>query len=100
MDMDDFEALTMVKYDVARDVFAAQDDKTQKALQKLADEIEKQTTGSVKIGRKFVQAGTLLIQYSAFTLAIEIAKDLAVCGVRVANFVLPADLCFVCGDSV
>ena len=99
-----FEATAEVKGEIANDVLAAQDDKTKAVILKIAGVLRSRLSDSikVKVGKTSldVMASGKAVEFAVVWTACEIAKDLALVGIRVGSFVFPADTCAVCGGDV
>lgn len=89
----------------AMDVYEAQDEDTQEAIDRMADVMK--TIGRTQMWvstsrtgpRKIVYFSPDTIRHNALYLAVEAVKDLALMDVRVANFKF-IDRCVTCGKKV
>lgn len=100
-----FAAVSEIKHELSQEVFDAQDDETKAALTQIAASLLVYSTDTIKLdlgkqGKAEAQVEREHLDWNLQWLAVEIAKDLAVVGIRVANFVLPLDACAICGGDV
>lgn len=81
--------MAIVKVEMANDVFTKQDAPTKAAIKKVLDVLK---THAVDDDEHTV----MHLRW----LAVEIVKDLALTGVRVATFTFPPTICVGCGEEV
>jgi hypothetical protein len=102
--LDDFEAVSAVKFEMALDVYAVQDEETQKVIDLIAATLRQYSNGHAKLkvsGRfEFVPIPEEMLNQTLMYLAVEVVKDLAILGIRVANFEFPPNICVTCGVEV
>lgn len=101
---EDFEAVSLVKYEMAKDAYDCQDEETQKVIDRIVATLQQYANGyiKVKVGNSFVpmQISNEYLGFNLLYLAVEIAKDLAFVDVRIANFEFPPSLCASCGAQI
>lgn len=90
-------ALSQVKYEMALDTFNEQDAETQTVINKMVDTLYGLAMGTFIEDGQTVQVDDGIVGASVLWLAVEIVKDLALCGARVGNFTFPQSLCSSCG---
>lgn len=102
--VEDFEAVSLVKYEMAQDAYELQDEETQKVIDRIAGTLRSYATGflNVKVGNVYVpiKVDNDYLGYNLFYLAVEVVKDLAFLDIRVANFVFPPSQCVKCGADI
>lgn len=102
--VEDFHAVSLVKYEMAKDAYDLQDETTQKVINRIVGTLQTYATGYItaKVGGTIypVKIDNEYLGYNLLFLAMEIAKDLAFVNVRVAKFTFPPSLCVKCGDEV
>jgi len=101
---EDFEATSIVKRDMAQDAYDAQDKETQAVIDRITATLQQHATGYItpKIQGSVVpvRVDNEYLGYNLFYLAVEIVKDLAFVGIRVAKFEFPQSLCASCSAEV
>jgi hypothetical protein len=90
----EFISLAEYQGQVAREVYESQDDETRKVIDKIVTTLQNHSDGNV-YGVDDQYTDSMVMH-----LAVEAVKDLAVCGIQVANFQFPADICAMCGGEV
>jgi hypothetical protein len=102
--IEEFEATSEVKYDLAKAAYDVQDAKTQQVIDRIVATLRTYATGYVTFQlappRGAVEAVKITneyLGYNLFYLAVEVVKDLAIMGIRVAEFEFPPALCSNCG---
>ena len=102
--VEDFKAVSMVKGEMARDAYDLQDRETKLVIDRIVGTLQQYATGflNVKVGGTYVpvKVDNEYLGYNLMYLAVEICKDLAFVGERVANFVFPPSLCVKCGAEL
>lgn len=105
--VEEFKQLTMIRYEMAKDVFDHQDEDTQEVLQRIVDRLRLSATGYITVSVNPPHSAVVPVkieqQYVDFNLlfiATEILKDLATFDVRVASFEFPPSLCASCGAEI
>lgn len=101
---EEFESISLVKYEMAKDAYDLQDDKTQKVIDRIVGTLQQYATGhiTVKVGGSYVPV-KITNEYLGFNLlylAVEVVKDLAFLDIRVESFKFPELLCAVCADPM
>lgn len=101
---EEWQSISLVKYEMAKDAYDLQDDKTQKVIDRIVGTLQQYATGhiTVKVGGSYVSVkiSNEYLGYNLLYLAVEVVKDLAFVDIRVANFTFPELLCAVCGDPM
>lgn len=99
----DFEATSFVKFDIANQVYAVQDDGTRAAIDKIEETLRSYATATinVKIGRSMqsLDIEELTLHHNLHYLAVEICKDLGLVDIQVGNFKFD-ESCVMCGGDV
>ena len=98
--LDMFEEVSAVKYDLAHEVYDAQDDETKMLIDKIEHTLRQYATATVKIGKRNWDITEEQLHFNLFYLAVEVVKDLALLDIRVGNFTFPEDVCATCGGEV
>jgi len=97
--LDEFVAVSLVKYEMAEEVYDAQDDETRTAINAIMGVLSTYATGNMTIKGESIKVPDTALQQNLLYLAVEVVKDLALLGIRVANFEFPK-LCVTCGVEV
>lgn len=99
----DFEATSFVKFDIANIVYAAQDDGTRAAIDKIEETLRNYATATinVKVGRlmQMLDIEEQVLHHNLHYLAVEICKDLGLVDIQVGNFRFD-ESCVMCGGDV
>jgi hypothetical protein len=99
--VDDFKMLSEVRQEIAKDAYDAQDEITQRTIDRMVATLQQYATGYItaKVGRTAVPVAidNDYIGMNLFYLAVEIVKDLAFMDIRVAEFEFPEQVCANCG---
>jgi len=95
---EEFESISLVKYEMAKDVYDLQDADTKKVIDKIMDILGQYATGYTTNGD--VPVTDEYMNYNLLYLAVEVVKDLAFVDIRIANFTFPESMCAVCGDEM
>lgn len=96
----EFVMLAEYQHELARETYGKQDKETQKVIDKLVHLLRGYSTGSKFNTNAKLRVAEEHIEMALFVIAVEVVKDLALCDLRVANFVLPKDVCVKCGEEV
>lgn len=97
----DFMAVSEVKGEIASDEYKAQDAKTRKVIDGMVATLANYALGTVKLaGVDGIVIYEEAVRDNLLYLAMELAKDLALVGIRVGNFQFPTNLCAICGGDV
>lgn len=104
---EEFKAVSEVKHELAMDALKAQDDETQEAIKRVAKTLQTYATGyiTLQLGPPSGKPVQVKIENDYLTmnliwLAVEIAKDLAFVGIKLAEFQFPESLCAQCGSEI
>lgn len=102
--VEDFEAMSLVKHEMAVDAYELQDKETQAVIDRIVATLRQFATGFItaKVGGTYVPVpiDNKYLGYNLLYLAVEIVKDLAFLDIRVATFEFPPSLCVKCGAEV
>jgi hypothetical protein len=98
--VEDFQALSLVKYEMALAAYELQDAETRGIIDRIVVTLGQYATGALSIAGTEVQIDNEYLGYELLYLAVEITKDLAFLGIRVANFTFPQTLCAGCGAEL
>lgn len=102
--LDEFKDVSEIRLELALDTYSIQDEETQKVIDRIAATLQQYATGYItaKVNRTVVpvKIDNDFLGYNLFFLAVEIAKDLAFMGVKVAEFEFPEQLCAQCGTEL
>jgi hypothetical protein len=100
--IEDFQALSLVRGEMARDAYELQDDETKKVIDRMVGVMQGYATGYITatVNRTLVpvKVEAEYLGYNLLFLAVEMVKDLAMCNVRIASFTFPPSLCVKCGE--
>jgi len=95
--LSEFEMITLVQYESAKDAYDAQDDETKAALDVIKNTIRTyalaETTDGIEIDEDVLDQALLV-------LTMQVASDLALLDIKVANYSFPANICVACGSDV
>ena len=93
----EFEVVTLVQYEAAKDAYDAQDAETQAAIDLMVKTLhtyaEPETASGIEIGEDVLDQCLLV-------LAMQAVNDMALVDIRVGNYIYPANLCAACGSDV
>lgn len=102
--VDEFQAVSLVKFEMARDAYNMQDAETKAAIDRIHGTLQQHATGyiNVVVGKTVypVRINSEYLGYNLLYLAVEIVKDLAFTGIRIAKFKVPPLTCVACGDPI
>lgn len=105
--IEEFQEMCEVRYEIARAAYEAQDDDTKEVLDRIRDRLRLAVTGYIQVqvnpphsGVVSVRVDSKFIDYNLLFVATEILKDLALFGVRVANYEFPNVHCDNCGAEL
>lgn len=101
---EEVEALSILRVEMARDLYNVQDELTRKAIDRVVATLRVNARGTINV----IVSGTVVpvkvsdetLGFNLFWLACELVKDLAFVGVKVANFKFDPNHCASCGDEV
>lgn len=105
--IENFKSVSEIKYELAKDAYDMQDDKTKAVIDRLVKTLQTYATGSITL-QLAPPHGKLVavaiendyLMFNLLYLAMEIVKDLAITGIRVAKFEFPPSLCSNCGSEI
>lgn len=104
---EEFKDVSEVKAEMARAVYDQQDAKTKAVIDSIHATLQHYATGYITVqlappsgALTPVKLDNEYLGYNLLYLAVEIVKDLAITGIRVASFVFPPSLCVECGAEV
>lgn len=97
---EEFSMVAKMKRELADEFLAEQDTETQAAISEIQTVLAKHATGEAKIGRVSEQINREELEDCLRYLAVEVAKDMAIAGLRVGNLKLPENVCAFCGREV
>lgn len=99
--LDEFENLTMVRLEMAQDAYDFQDDKTKAAIDRVVGTLRERATGTITVNvggtQHTLKISDEMFGFNLFALAVDIVRDLAFIGLRVANFRFDPKRCASCG---
>ena len=95
---------TLEAYQLAKATYDHQDDETRAAIDGIVETLRKSVTGrvNVKVGGKLVpiKVDDLTLGYGLLNLAVQVVSDLALTGLRLANFKFDPKVCAYCGTKI
>lgn len=102
-----FKSVSEIKYELAKDAYDAQDEETKAVIDRIHDTLRVYASGYITV-QLSPPSGDLVpvkidndyLTYNLLWLAVEIIKDLAILGTRVANFEFPPSMCAICGSEI
>lgn len=101
---EEFNAISVVKGQMAQDAYDVQDAKTKATIDRIVATLQASATGTVqlKVGRMMnpVKLSNEILGFNLLYLAVEIVKDLAFVGIKVANFKFDPKHCADCGSEL
>jgi hypothetical protein len=102
--LEEFKSVSLIKYEMARDAYEIQDEETRRAIDRIQGTLMQYATGYImlKVNKTMVpiKIDNEYLGYNLQFLAVEIAKDLAFTGIRLAKFKVPPLYCASCGDLI
>ena len=99
--VEDFSAVSEIKYELAKEVYDAQDDETKAVIDRILATLQTYATGHINVGAGIsVKIDGEHLMHNLLWLAVEVVKDLALLGIRAENFEFPKGLCAVCGSEI
>lgn len=78
----------------------AQDTATRQAMDRIRDRLVIGANGLLRVNGHVVQVELQYIEHNAMYVATEIFKDLALLGIKVANYKFPEVYCAECGAEI
>lgn len=103
--VEEWQSISLAKNELAMDIYDAQSTETKQAIDLIVKTLRTYATGDIHVelpgGETVsVSADPEHLTYNLMYLAVEIAKDLGVVGIQLAEFTFPTNLCFSCGATV
>jgi hypothetical protein len=105
--IEEFEQMSEMKFELAKTVYDTQDAKTQAVIDRIVTTLRVYATGYITLqlapphgAPTAVKITNEYLGYNLFYLAVEVVKDLAIMGTRVAEFDFPPALCSQCGAEL
>lgn len=105
--VEEFRAMTEVRYDLAKAAYDHQDKETQKVINRMVDRLRLGATGYIEVRVNPPHGSIVPVkieqQYLDFNLlyvACEILKDLAMFDIRVGTYEFPPSICAMCGAEM
>lgn len=96
----EFEAVTVLRYETATEVFEAQDKATQEAMSEILGSLHEHAETTVTLGGTKIEVDEETLKMARIVLGVELVKDLYLVGLQVANFEWDASTCIACGSEV
>lgn len=105
--VEEFQSISELKYELGMEVYEAQDDATKKAIDRIVGTLQVYATGFITVQLQPPHGGVVPVRidakylgYNLLWLAIEICKDMAILGIRIASFDFPPSQCVKCGAEI
>lgn len=105
--IDEFKERSEIRYRIAKAAYDAQDQKTQRVIRSIQDQLLVGATGTIRVfpdgtgGHSVaVKVEFEYVEYNTLYVATEILKDLAMMDVQVANYTFPTVYCADCGKKI
>jgi hypothetical protein len=105
--VEDWKGVSVIKYEMAKEAYDAQDAKTQAVIDRIVGTLRSHANGYINVqltppsgGLVAVKIDNEYLMMNLLYLALEVVKDLAIVGTRVATFKFPPSLCAACGAEV
>lgn len=105
--LDEWKALTEVRYELAKETYDFQDDKTKALLDRIVNRLRIGASGYITIRINPPHAASVPVKidqeylnYNLLYVATEILKDLAMFDICVGTYKLPPSLCVNCGAEI
>lgn len=103
----EFKSISELKYELAKEAYDAQDEDTKKAIDRIIGTLQVYATGSITVQLQppfgeyvTVRIDATYLGYNLLWLAIEICKDMALLGIRLAAFDFPQSMCAKCSAEI
>lgn len=93
----EFESITAVQYETAKDAYLAQDAETQQALNVIVETLRSYVEPETKDG---IEIDADVLNQCLVVMAMQAASDMALLDIKVGNYVFPVKLCAACGSDV
>lgn len=105
--IEDWKVTSELKGELAREAYDAQDEETQAAIDRIIGTLRQHATGYITVqlhpphGNVMpVKVENKYLDYNLFWLGMEVAKDLAIVGIRLVSFEFPPSLCSNCAADI
>lgn len=102
--IEEFEALSLVRYEMAVDAYEYQDDETKAVIDKMVATLRQHANGTVNVqyGGKLIslKVGDETFAKNLLYTALEVVKSMYFVGLRVANFKWKSTVCIACGAKI
>lgn len=105
--LEEWETVTEVRYEIAKDAYDFQDDKTKKVIDRIVNRLRVGANGYITVRVNPPHGATVPVKinqeyldYNLLYVATEILKDMAMFDVKVANYKFPPSLCVGCGAEI
>lgn len=105
--LEEHQSVAEIKYELAKEAYDAQDRQTRAVIDRIVGTLQSYATGYINVQLQPpegvlvpVKLDNTYLGYNLLYLAIEIVKDLAFLGVKVANFKFPKSYCARCGGEL
>jgi hypothetical protein len=105
--LEEWQALTEVRYEMAKEAFDYQDEKTQAVVWRIVNRLRIGASGYITVrvnppgGSSVpVKVDQEYLDYNILYVAMEILKDLAMFDIRVGTYKFPPSQCVTCGAEL
>ena len=105
--VDEWKAITEVRYELAKEAYDFQDEKTQALLDRIVNRLRVGASGYITVrvdpkhgGSVPVKIDQDYLDYNLLYVATEILKDLAMFDIKIGTYKLPPTLCVSCGAEI
>lgn len=105
--LDDFKSVSELKYELAKEAYDMQDATTQAVIDRIVSTLQVYATGYINLQLSPpngavvpVKLDNVYLGYNLLWLALELVKDLAITGIKVAEFSFPPAMCVKCGADI
>lgn len=102
--IEEFEALSLVRYELAVDAYEYQDDETKAVIDKMVATLRQHANGTVNVqhGGKLtpLKVGDETFAKNLLYTALEVVKSMYFVGLKVANFKWKPTACIACGAEI
>lgn len=101
---EEFEALSLVRYELAIDAYEYQDDETKAVIDKIVATLRQHANGTVNVqrGGKLIplKVSDETFAKNLLYTALEVVKSMYFVGLKVANFKWTPTVCIACGAKI
>lgn len=105
--IEEFKAVSEMKFELAKDAYERQDSETKATIDRIVSTLRQYATGYINIQLNPPEGALVPVKldneylgYNLYWLAVEIVKDCAFIGIRIANFEFPDTYCAQCGREL